>query len=196
MYIPAQIIIYLVILLLFIYLKRRKNTSWNTIYRLIGITNTATRFYYYGLLVTILIAGISWGIFKIYPIDIQLLKATTFNNAGIKEVTYATIITIFFKELIFTSIGEEILFRGIVAGYFFQRFKFIKANLIQSLLFLAPHLPLIYLSMDFLPFIGIITSLGWLLGWLRFKSKSIFPGIIVHSLINTSSIVYITVNIL
>lgn len=196
MYIPAQIIIYLVILLLFIYLKRRKNTSWNTIYRLIGITNTATRFYYYGLLVTILIAGISWGIFKIYPIDIQLLKATTFNNSGIKEVTYATIITIFFKELIFTSIGEEILFRGIVAGYFFQRFKFIKANLIQSLLFLAPHLPLVYLSMDFSPFIGIITSLGWLLGWLRFKSKSIFPGIIVHSLINTFSIVYITVNIL
>jgi membrane protease YdiL (CAAX protease family) len=39
-----------------------------------------------------------------------------------------------------SGFGEEIFFRGVVAAYLFEKMKFAKANILQALIFMLPHI--------------------------------------------------------
>ena len=61
-----------------------------------------------------------------------------------------------------------------------------KANLIQALIFLAPHLLILLVTPKaflLLP-VGVL-GLALLAGWLRIRSGSIGPGLLLHGLGNT-----------
>ena len=82
--------------------------------------------------------------------------------------------------------GEELLFRGLIGGAFARRMRPRKANLIQALVFLAPHLLLLIVMPKaalLLP-VGVL-GLGLLAGWLRIRSGSIGPGLLLHGFGNT-----------
>ena len=86
-----------------------------------------------------------------------------------------------------TGIPEELLFRGLIGGFLNKRFRPWIANVLQSIIFLLPHLLIVY----FVPKLWVIgiffpLGLGLLNGWLLQKSKSIFPGILVHSIPNAA----------
>ena len=87
--------------------------------------------------------------------------------------------------LISAGFGEELLFRGLIGGALGRRLSPRKANLIQGMIFLAPHL-LILLVMPRAALLLPTTVLGLALitGWLRIRSGSIGPGLLIHGLGN------------
>lgn len=89
-------------------------------------------------------------------------------------------IFLFLAVVIVAPIGEEILFRGFLQKFLEEHWKDItRAILITSLFFAMIH---------FNPFWTIqIYLLGVVLGFLSWKTKSVIPSILLHSLNNGSA---------
>ncbi|GAC1582744.1 MAG: hypothetical protein NVS3B20_27060 [Polyangiales bacterium] len=107
---------------------------------------------------------------------------TPFDNAPPTARVLASALT---YGLFGTGFPEELLFRGLIAGVLFRRLSFFRANLLQAAIFVLPHLlillvaPTLWLLAIFFPL-----ALGLFAGWLRFSSRSIAPGVLVHSVSN------------
>ncbi len=86
--------------------------------------------------------------------------------------------------VVLLALAEEMLFRGFLAGLLFRRFGFRSGNLLQSLIFLAPHTLLLLVSPALWPLLPLQMVAGWVLGWLRARSDSIGPCWLLHALIN------------
>ncbi len=85
-----------------------------------------------------------------------------------------------YLAIVFLAVAEEILFRGLIAGLLFRRYGFAVGNVIQALIFLAPHLLLLLVSTAIWPLLPVQLIAGWLLGLLRSKSDSIGPSSLAH----------------
>ncbi len=96
--------------------------------------------------------------------------------------------TMLFQDFLVVGICEETLFRG----YFLNRLRPLVTNdqtalIIQAIMFACIHLPRYFTTYPSLSGITIIGNLitvgllGYLFGWLFLKTKSLWPGIIVHS---------------
>ncbi len=93
----------------------------------------------------------------------------------------------FLNEFFFTALGEEVFFRGLVGGWLMRRLGFQAGNALQTLIFLIPHAFILLVGPSFWPLLVVPAILGWLNGWLRYKSESILPGMLIHALANTLS---------
>ncbi|MCL1635262.1 CPBP family intramembrane metalloprotease [Luteimonas sp. SX5] len=90
-----------------------------------------------------------------------------------------------------TGFSEEFLFRGLIAGSLSRRMPLLWANVLQALIFLAPHL-LILLSRPALwPVLPAVFVGGLLTGWLRIKSGSIIGPWLIHGALNTATCLYV-----
>jgi membrane protease YdiL (CAAX protease family) len=98
-----------------------------------------------------------------------------------------SILSAFLNETFFTALGEEAFFRGLLGGWLMRRFGFLVGNALQTLIFLLPHLPILFVAASFWPLLAFPLLLGWVNGWLRYKSDSIFPGMLIHAVGNTIS---------
>lgn len=94
-----------------------------------------------------------------------------------------------YVAVIVLAVAEEMLFRGFIAGVLFTRLGFRRGNLLQALIFLAPHTLLLLVSLSFWPILPLQLIAGWLLGWLRERSGSIGPPSVAHALTNLLSAV-------
>lgn len=195
MNIPIQFILYILIILLYTIHKKRKGYSIDFILNHIGLSFSYAKYYYFAILVAFFSSLLAWILFILFPVDHSLLTQTSYKNYNISDISLFTVILVFFGELIFVSFGEELLFRGLIGGYLFKKFSFLVANLFQMLIFLLPHLLLLSISLKLFPFIITIMISAWFLGWLRFKSDSVLPCIITHTIVNTLSIIYFFSNI-
>lgn len=95
--------------------------------------------------------------------------------------------------IVLLAIAEEIFFRGLIAGLLFRRYGFAKGNVLQALVFLAPHLLLLVVSTSIWPILPVQLIAGWLLGALRYKSDSIGPSSLAHAAANLLAPVLLTV---
>ena len=77
---------------------------------------------------------------------------------------------------VFAPIVEEIFFRGFVFQGFRQRYGWVSAMLLSSVIFAAAHLDPVALIPTFI--------LGCLLAYMYQRSNSIWPGVILHFLVN------------
>jgi membrane protease YdiL (CAAX protease family) len=85
-----------------------------------------------------------------------------------------------------TGFSEELLFRGLIAGSLSRRLPLVWANLLQALIFLAPHL-LILLVMPEMWWVMPIVFVGALfVGWVRIKSGSILGPWLLHASANVA----------
>lgn len=89
--------------------------------------------------------------------------------------------------VVLRAVGEEALFRGLLGGVLMRRLGFGWGNLLQSLLFLVPHLSLLLIDVQIWPVIPVQLAVGWLLGWLRHKTGTFVPGAAVHALANIAA---------
>jgi len=78
---------------------------------------------------------------------------------------------------IFAPIVEEIFFRGFLFQGFRQKYGWIKGGLLSSLIFAIGHLDPVALIPTFI--------LGLLLAYMYHRSNSVWPGIILHFLVNS-----------
>lgn len=96
-----------------------------------------------------------------------------------------TLIVAFSYGMVSAGLGEELLFRGLIAGAISRRMTLAQANVLQTLIFLAPHLLILFVKPEAAPLMVGVLGLGLSTGWLRIKSGSIGPGVLIHGLANT-----------
>ena len=100
------------------------------------------------------------------------------------SLSAGTVLLVLVRETFYVALGEELLFRGLLGGVLFRRLGFALGNLLQTALFLLPHLALLLVSFGLWRLVLVQLVAGWLLGWLRFRSGSVLPGWTAHSLTN------------
>lgn len=93
-----------------------------------------------------------------------------------------------FLAVFISPFTEEILFRGFVLSKLQESQNFWSANILQSILFAAVHLPLWIwlngLSISLLVMSMTVFILGLLLGWITSRTNSIWTAIFVHIMNN------------
>ena len=82
--------------------------------------------------------------------------------------------------ILFAPLFEEAIFRGFLFGGLRQKLGWVKAAFISSAIFAVGHLSIAALIPTF--------ALGFLFSYLYQKSNSIWPGIILHTLVNSVSL--------
>lgn len=85
------------------------------------------------------------------------------------------------------AVGEEVFFRGLLGGVLIRRLGFGWGNLVQTLIFLVPHLALLLIDARLWPLVPVQFAAGWLLGWLRHKTGSFVPGAAAHTITNVAA---------
>lgn len=90
----------------------------------------------------------------------------------------------FIVAVIFAPLVEEIFFRGFLFQGFRERYGWVKAMLLSSAIFAVAHLDLVVLIPTFI--------LGNVLAYVYHRSNSVWPGVILHFLVNafSSSLAY------
>jgi len=89
-------------------------------------------------------------------------------------------------EVGMTALGEELLFRGLIAGWLLGWLGPRWGNLAQAAVFLVPHLPVVLIAPG-LWWLVLVAALGGglALGLLRQRTGSILPGLLGHGIGNT-----------
>ena len=82
----------------------------------------------------------------------------------------------FFVGAVLAPIVEEMFFRGFLFQGFRQKYGWVSAALLSSAIFAAAHLDLVALIPTFI--------LGCLLAYVYHRSNSMWPGVILHVLVN------------
>lgn len=107
-------------------------------------------------------------------------------------LTLPTVLHAFVRELVYRALGEELFFRGLLAGVLFRHMNFPAANLLQAGFFLLPHILILPLAgWNYWPLMLPIFAIGMLIGWLRYKSGSVLPAVLAHTIANTCAAVFV-----
>lgn len=85
-----------------------------------------------------------------------------------------------------TGFAEEFLFRGLIAGSLSRRLSLVWANVVHALIFLVPHIVVIFISPELWSLLIVIFAGALFVGWVRIKSGSIVGPWLVHAAINTT----------
>ncbi len=86
--------------------------------------------------------------------------------------------------IINTGFAEEFLFRGMIAGSLSRRLTIFWANLWQSVIFLLPHLLILFVMPELWWILFPIFAGSLLAGWVRIKSGSFVGPWIIHASVN------------
>lgn len=182
---PLQLMLLSVPSIVYIAVLRRRGKEWSEVLGKIGWQGCTPHYFLVALGVSALLGGLGWLTFQ-YFVPQDVLQEP---NANISEYAGWTLgVTSFllawWREAIYTALGEEVFFRGFLGGWLIRRFGFAIGNTVQALIFLVPHLFLLTININFYPIIPVQLLAGWLFGWLRYRSNSILPGWLAHSLVN------------
>lgn len=174
-------------------ISKRKGLNSSIIAGNLGFTIGNFRFYKIALFIGIgfLFLGIILYTFKLIPFE---WKQFNTNNIpyGNWNFSLMNIFFIFFLEAIFVTLGEEIFFRGFLASWLIRRFGYIAGNAIQSVIFLCFHLPILAINKSLWHVVFLVVPIiSWIFGWLLYRSGSLLPGWLLHTLVNTITIALI-----
>ena len=125
-----------------------------------------------------------WLVLNSIPVEVLENPMVSVSIYDGLSLSLSSLLYVFFREAFYVALGEEIFFRGLLGGYLERRFGFKTGNMMQAFVFLIPHLLLLYVSFSFSIVVFVQFFAGWILGWLRSRSGSIFPSWLSHSLAN------------
>jgi membrane protease YdiL (CAAX protease family) len=92
-----------------------------------------------------------------------------------------------------TGFSEELLFRGLIAGSLSRRLPVVWADLVQSFVFLIPHLFLLRIVPEMWSFLPFIFAAALWVGWVRIKSGSIVGPWLIHGSLNVTICISVAV---
>jgi membrane protease YdiL (CAAX protease family) len=181
---PLQPILFLIPSLTFIIIQKIRKQDWSTALINIGWQLPPTKYIAVGLGF-----GLISGLFSFFISN--MLPQEVFGQPGIAQSFYSnwslsvsTFFLSFLRETIYVALGEEIFFRGFLGGILYRKLGFMVGNIIQSIVFLLPHLLLLTVSIKLWPILIAQFIGGWLFGWLCYKSESILSSWLAHALSN------------
>lgn len=179
---PAQLVLYAIPCAIYAIVQRLRGRTWSQITSNLGLRSSQPIYYVWALIFFVVLGLLSLvTIYVFFPgyYDRPGIAASQYAGVelGILVVFYA-----FFREAVYVALGEELFFRGLVGGWLMRRLGFWVGNALQSLVFLVPHLFVLSAGVDLWPLLLAPFVSGWLYGWLLYRSGSILPGWLGHSL--------------
>jgi uncharacterized protein len=179
---PAQLVLYAIPCAIYAIVQRLRGRTWSQITSNLGLRSSQPIYYVWALIFFVVLGLLSLvTIYVFFPgyYDRPGIAASQYAGVelGILVVFYA-----FFREAVYVALGEELFFRGLVGGWLMRRLGFWVGNALQSLVFLVPHLFVLSAGLDLWPLLLAPFVSGWVYGWLLYRSGSILPGWLGHSL--------------
>jgi membrane protease YdiL (CAAX protease family) len=171
-------------LLYFTYQKRRHKRTFREVAQRAGLQWGDSRYVGYSLLAAVgtVAALILWP----PPLEPFLREGSPqreFVGLGLGEKAVAMALL---YGVVKTGFTEELLFRGLIAGSLSRRLPGVWANLLQALIFLAPHLLVLRVMPEMWSIIPIIFVGALFAGWVRIKSGSIMGPWMIHAAANVT----------
>jgi uncharacterized protein len=145
-----------------------------------------------GLAALLACAALAFAVHGDSPANWFLQHARALARAGEAVPARAGAGTLFWfltvPAMVFSPLGEEILFRGFLLRGLAERLGTRAANVVQAALFALIHLVhygLRPLQPELLP-VWLLSMFGvaWLLGWLVRRHGSLWPAVVAHSVFN------------
>jgi uncharacterized protein len=183
--IPLQLILFSFPAVIYAAILHRRGEPERQILYKLGLRRSERVYYVWALLSFVAVAVVGFLFNPLLPpnyLDRPMLAASHY--AGL-ELSLLTLVYALFREAIYVTLGEEVLFRGLLGGWLMRRFGYVVGNALQTLAFFLPHLLVLLAGLDLWPLLSFPLAFGWLAGWLRYHSRSILPGWLVHTLANT-----------
>lgn len=176
----ANLVILVVIplLLYYVYQWRRRGRKLGEVLRRVGLQRGELKYLWYAVAAVAAIGLWLW----LFPPDLEAMTregSAQHAFAGAKmnlDVMSAALL----YALVQTGFAEEFLFRGLITGTLSRRMSLLKANLIQSLIFLAPHLLLLIVMPKQWPLLVLVFVGASYAGWIRIRSGSILGPWLIH----------------
>lgn len=162
--------------LLYVRRLRRRGETRQRATAAVGLQVGNRASYRLALLVVVIAVPVTYGAFQLVPTSAYGSSTNVSVGRATTPGGYAAIAIL--------ALAEEVLFRGLIAGLVFRRYGFAVGNIVQALIFLAPHLLLLLVSAALWPILPAQLIAGWLLGLLREKSASIGPPTLAHTATN------------
>ena len=161
--------------------KKQKFVEWIGIKKITGGKKTIIS------IVIISVAFLLLGAFILYVLKDVEMATSDFEGLGAVSIP-----AIFVYAILNTSFPEEILFRGFLLKRLSNKFGFVVANIIQSIIFGLMH------GVMFISITGIVkaiviivftTAVAWSMGFVNEKNAdgSILPSWIIHAVANIFS---------
>lgn len=95
------------------------------------------------------------------------------------------------------GISEEVLFRGFLGKRLIDKFGFLRGNILQTIIFMTPHIFTFGKSPSIEIILGVINSaiIGFVFGYIMNKKSdgSILPIIVCHGAVNITSAIIINI---
>ena len=185
--IPLQLILFSIPAIIYLIIKKMQGRDWNTIFKSLGWSKSDPKYLLIGIAL-----GLIPGFFSFFIMD--LLPPGLFDQPGIAQTIYSewtpsiiAFLLALLREAFYIALGEEIFFRGFIGNLLIRRMGFAFGNLLQSIIFLLPHTLLLTIDLRLWPVLIPQFAAGWLFGWLLYRSGSILPSWVAHSLSNAFS---------
>jgi membrane protease YdiL (CAAX protease family) len=184
MEIPLQLILLSIPTIIYMLIHKLRGEDRDQIYKNVGWKSFRPEYILLGLAVAGLIGGLGWLAFRFIPPVVLQSPDTNISDYSTWKMSITSFLLAWLREAFYIALGEEIFFRGLLGGWLVRRWGFAAGNFVQAVIFLLPHLALFMVSLTLWPIVLVQFVAGWMLGWLRYRSGSIFPGWLVHSLTN------------
>ncbi len=166
----------------YIFHKWRRQRGLAEIVRRAGLQLCEGRFVVYSML----FAAVSVAVIILWPPSLEPItrEGSSWKNFVGLGLCGQSILMALIYGVVKTGFAEEFLFRGMIAGSLSRRLSIRWANIVQALIFLAPHLLILVVMPEMWPLLVIIFAGSLFVGWVRIKSGSIVGPWIIHASVN------------
>jgi membrane protease YdiL (CAAX protease family) len=162
---------------------RRRGRSSRDLLGNLGIQGAPLGYVALALVLAVVTPVLFWALARlgVSPVDVHRTMTGLAGYADLPR-NVQSFVTILLIEGIGTALGEELLFRGFLGGILMRRLGFAWGNVAQAAIFGAVHLTVLLVAPEYALFaFGFSFAAGLLLGWLYFRTKSIVPSWVTHS---------------
>lgn len=183
MNINGLIIIWLIPSLLYYFINKNRGMDKKTALGNLGLRWCKLKFILFGIIIGILSVVLTVYVIRLNIFPEYVSEFIDSNNYDL-PITVKSFVLIFLLVGITTGLGEEVFFRGFLGGILIRKTNFHIGNGIQALVFAIFHfIPVAFFNPNLIIFSLIYSFIfGYIFGILYYKSGSIIPSALAHSL--------------